>query len=616
MTIAGLHDLGRDLERLFREGSLSGASDAQLVDRFVNDGDAPAFEALVARHRDMLLRTCHDLLGNAADADEAFQATMVILLRRAGSIREKDAIGGWLHRVACRVAKRTRARAARRRVSEGRALAMRAQATIPHADVDPLVRDELRMALHDEIDHLPDRYRRPVILCLLKGMSQEHAAAQLGWTEGSVRGRLARGKSRLRDRLTRRGIALAAVLAELAEPVPAAAARPLLAILRTKAASVALAALLAVGGTALAITMLAEDPRQPTARAATAAQPASPPNAEAQADPESEYLASFRGGGPTDQSRATALPPEIAARPVDFHGRVLDPSGNGVAGAQLSLVTDAWSMPQPQTVSGNDGSFRIAKTVGDFWRNFATGGSATPYVQAVVLATHDSFGAAWVNLRIVAKDGKPALGGEYPLSLQMVADRPIEGRLLDDQGSPIAGAVVRVERLYGVPAGDLAPIIDALRRFDLKPYQSSYPRIGPNHFEASTTIPDATTGPDGRFTLKGVGRDRQANLFATGPGMASMRWTVLKRDEATEITKAVRARWPHTRKLDGPAAANAAPDPNPGVQVYGPTFDLRVDPARTVRGVVRDAMTGRPVKGGFVYIPYNGAGATSDDRGS
>ena len=114
---------------------------------------------------------------------------------------------------------------------------MRAQESVPRQDPDPLVRDELRMALHDEIDRLPDRYRRPVILCLLEGMSQEHAAARLGWTEGSVRGRLARGKARLRDRLTRRGIALTAVLAELAEPGPAAAAaRPFVAVLRTKVA--------------------------------------------------------------------------------------------------------------------------------------------------------------------------------------------------------------------------------------------------------------------------------------------------------------------------------------------------------------------------------------------
>src|SRR4051794_34536969 len=223
MTGAGLPDARRDLERLFREGRLSGASDARLLERFITDGGPRAFGALVARLRVMLLRTCHDLLGTAADAEEAFQATVVILSRRAGSIRERDAIGGWLHRVACRVARRIRAEAARRRASEGRAVAMRARESIPHPEPDPLVRDELRRALHDEIDRLPDRYRRPVILCLLEGLSQEHAAVRLGWTEGSVRGRLARGKARLRDRLTRRGIGLAAVLAELAEPGRAAA---------------------------------------------------------------------------------------------------------------------------------------------------------------------------------------------------------------------------------------------------------------------------------------------------------------------------------------------------------------------------------------------------------
>ena len=105
-----------------------------------------AFEALVARHRDMLLRTCHDLLGDAADAEEAFQSTLVILMRRAGTIREQDAIGGWLHRVACRVATRSRADAARRRASEGRAVAMRAGESSPRGDTDPLVRDELRVA--------------------------------------------------------------------------------------------------------------------------------------------------------------------------------------------------------------------------------------------------------------------------------------------------------------------------------------------------------------------------------------------------------------------------------------------------------------------------------------
>ena len=106
MTCTRLRALERDLERLFRGGILASQSDAQLLERFVANGDPEAFEGLVARHRELLLRTCHDLLGDAVDAEEAFQATVVILMHRAGSIREKDAIGGWLHRVACRVARR------------------------------------------------------------------------------------------------------------------------------------------------------------------------------------------------------------------------------------------------------------------------------------------------------------------------------------------------------------------------------------------------------------------------------------------------------------------------------------------------------------------------------
>jgi hypothetical protein len=335
---------------------------------------------------------------------------------------------------------------------------------------------------------------------------------------------------------------------------------------------------------------------------------------------EREVLAAFRGGGPTDQSRAAALPPLVAARPVEFRGRVLDPSGKGVAGARLSLITDAWSLPEAQATSGSDGAFYFRKTVGDFWRNFAKGGMATPLVQAVVLATHDSFGAAWANLKVVAKDGTPAFGNDYPLTLRMVADRPIVGRLLDDRGKPIAGAEVRVEQLYAVPKGDISPVIDALRKFDLEPYQTSYPRIWPNNLAAPMAIPVANTDADGRFKLTGIGRDRQANLVATGPGMAPTKWTVLNHDEAIEVTKAVRERFPHVPRSYADQMAKAAPRENPGVRVFGPTFELRVDPAATLHGIVRDSVSGRPVPRAIVYIMSSASNASvggtkSDDRG-
>ena len=169
---------------------------------------------------------------------------------------------------------------------------------------------------------------------------------------------------------------------------------------------------------------------------------------------------------------------------------------------------------------------------------------------------------------------------------------------------------MRVEQLYAVRGNDLSPIIDALRRLDLEPYQCSYPRVWPNNLAAPMAIPPATTGADGRFTLRGVGRDRQANLAATGPGMAPMQWTVLNRDDATEVTAAVRARWPHTGQ-DRTARKWPRPRPtaNPGVQVYGPTFDLRVDPAPTIAGRVRDAMSGRPVRGPSCIYSSNGSRA-------
>ena len=286
---------------------------------------------------------------------------------------------------------------------------------------------------------------------------------------------------------------------------------------------------------------------------------------------------------------------------------MLDPSGKGVAGARLSLVTDAWSDPQPQAVSGIDGSFRFKKTVGDFWRNFAAGGSATPRVQAVVLATHDAFGVAWVNLRVVAKDGKPALGGEYPLSLRMVADRPIEGRLLDDQGRPVAGAMVWVEQLYAVPAGDLSPIIDALRRFDLEPYQRTHPRIGPQPLRSDDGDPlrDHRRRRPVHAQRRRSRPPGQPRRDRPGDGVDEMDRPEPRRghrgDEGGPRTDG------RTRPdPGGPTAAKAAPDRNPGVQVYGPTFDLRVDPAGTISGVVRDATTGRPVQGAMVYIPHDG----------
>jgi RNA polymerase sigma factor (sigma-70 family) len=190
----------RDLGRLFDGQSVAGLGEAQLLDRFVERRDEPAFEALVARHGPMVLGVCRRLLADPLDVEDAFQATFLIFIRRAGSIQGRDRLAPWLFGVARKVASRTRSDLARRRTREGSGAVETALAR------DGLDR-ELNQALLEEIDRLPDSLREPIVLCCVEGLSYDEAATRMQSTAPAVRGRLARGRERLRERLTRRGFA-------------------------------------------------------------------------------------------------------------------------------------------------------------------------------------------------------------------------------------------------------------------------------------------------------------------------------------------------------------------------------------------------------------------------
>ncbi len=178
-------------------------ADAELLARFVRQRDEAAFEALVHRHGPMVWSVCRRLLTRTEDAEDAFQAAFVVLLRRAGSIRDGSLLGNWLYGVAYRVAVRARARAARRaaREQQGRRTEPAATATETTTDWQQL--------LHDEVFRLPEKYRRPIVMCYLNGQTNEEAAAALGWPVGTVKGRLSRARELLRVRLARRGVCLA-----------------------------------------------------------------------------------------------------------------------------------------------------------------------------------------------------------------------------------------------------------------------------------------------------------------------------------------------------------------------------------------------------------------------
>ena len=192
-------------------------ADADLLARFVADRDGDAFAALVHRHGSVVYGVCRRVLRNHADAEDAFQATFLVLARKANAVRPRSAVGGWLHGVAFRVSMEARRAAAVRRVKERRAAEMKHPAFEP-TDAPP----DLRDVLDRELDALPEVYRSAVLACDLEGLSRRAAAERLGWSEGTLSGRLARARAILARRLAARGLCIpAAGLALLAGPTPA-----------------------------------------------------------------------------------------------------------------------------------------------------------------------------------------------------------------------------------------------------------------------------------------------------------------------------------------------------------------------------------------------------------
>ncbi len=203
----------RYLEALYGAGTLVGLTDQQLLERFREASraqDRPAaeaaFDALLARHGPMVWRVCRSLVSNAHDAEDAFQATLLILVRKVNSVRLEATLGAWLHRVAQRMALSTRSASARRRAVE-RAAASRWQETVdaagPGAEPE---RSELSALIHSEISKLPGSFRAVVVLCDLEGVRYIEAAHRLNLPLGTVQSRLARARRRLRRSLARRGL--------------------------------------------------------------------------------------------------------------------------------------------------------------------------------------------------------------------------------------------------------------------------------------------------------------------------------------------------------------------------------------------------------------------------
>jgi RNA polymerase sigma-70 factor (ECF subfamily) len=198
----------RQLNTIFHCGVSGPQSDEELLEQFVSGSEETAeaaFTALVHRHGAMVLGVCRRVLGNRHAAEDAFQATFLVLARKATAIGRREQLGSWLHGVARRASMDARLRAARQHAKEKRLSIMS-----PVERMDEIQKSELRSILDEELARLPERHRTAIVLCELEGLSRREAAGRLGVSEGTLSSRLARAKIRLRDRLTRRGLALSA----------------------------------------------------------------------------------------------------------------------------------------------------------------------------------------------------------------------------------------------------------------------------------------------------------------------------------------------------------------------------------------------------------------------
>jgi RNA polymerase sigma factor (sigma-70 family) len=567
-----LERIVRGLRRGAEAGFLADRSDADLLHRFLTERDAAAFEAIVRRHGPLVLGACRKVLTERADVEDVFQATFLTLLRDARKIRRRQSLGPWLFGVAHRLAARLRRAAARRRRHE------RGRRTEGRGTPDPSWR-EACAALHEELAELPDRLRLPLLLCYLEGKTRDEAARELGCSLNTVKKRLELGRGRLRGRLARRGLALSAgLLAALGDSAAASGLPPALLEVTLQAATTgrpsrAVAALLRgvapamsprlklIAGVVLAAGLLAGALGLRSA-ATVSATPADPPAGAANDQPKERPL-----GQPGDESGSAT-----------YAGRVLDPDGKPVAGARLYLIYYTPKvLPIPQRGSSDsDGRFRFTVEKKELDRTV----SARPWDEAVVFALADGYGLGF-------PDWSGQVWSPTDLTVRLVKDEPITGRVLDLQGKPVAGATAVVHQLWWPTKGDLSAFFATLKqRRELMPALMEHRLMQTGLWmgrDIGRILPPAVTDADGRFRLTGVGRERVVGLRIAGPTIAATElWAMTRPGETVRLAAHQRGRG------------------DPGTIFAGATFEYLAAPGRPIVGTVRDRDTGRPIPGAVV----------------
>jgi RNA polymerase sigma factor (sigma-70 family) len=620
----------RHVRQLITTEQATGLPDPELLGRFTAAQDEGAFAALVRRHGGLVLGVCRRVLGNHADAEDAFQATFLILSKKAAAIANHTSLPSWLYQVAYRTAVKAKSRHASRRAHE--AQAGRSNRADPLAEITGR---ELLAVLDEELQRLSERLRAPLVLCYLEGKTRDEAARELGWSLGTLKRRLEQARLRLRQRLARRGLALPAALLAAglcsgvaAAPVPgpladAAVRTALLASGPSAAAALArgtlhgmfMARIRATGITLVVAGALVAGAVLGAARLLPSGSPVPTP----------------AGQAPTKE--LAALPQRAAQgdkKEIAVAGRVLDADGKPVKGARVGVlaVPEDWAkrhrldsedmvtLGHTQTDANGAYTLRVPGLTGseDFPQELHP---------RVVMARAPGHG---VGCAPISADGK------VPPVIRLPREQVLRGRFIDLQGQPVKGA--RVEVLF-VLVERTKPLLGLA-----KPSEPS-----PLWFEP------AVSDEQGRFRLTGIGPQHEVGVVLRDdrfkPEMLQLWKTAKQRTEV--VTHALApAQWVEGRVTyadtgkpaagakvsfagtravtdkDGRYRLNAIRD-HAGVLVARPpagqpylgrtselrppkstvtkeTIDFSLPRAVLVRGSVKEAGSGKPVPGAIVYF--------------
>ncbi len=334
------------------------------------------------------------------------------------------------------------------------------------------------------------------------------------------------------------------------------------------------------------------------------------------------WASAVLAGSPGEKQTAVVARPAAGTDQtgtIILHGKVLREGNRPVAHAHLYLTVNEWTKPEDLGASDAAGNYRFVVSASKLLRKVT--GSWLDKSLASLTAVASGFGPDWSELPDIEGGRYGQFKAEYAHDFHLAADLPVNGRVLDGQGKPVAGATVEVSAMHDLSDPHWWKMPPAIKSIDTKIMSRQEVDPGdwfsPLYRTAWQVIPPATTDTEGRFRLNGVGGNRAVRLEVRGPGIRSTSVSVLTRQDAAAFAEAIRAKYPRTlREPDGYFyPQREASHGDPGVLLFGPSPTVEVDPARTLSGLVRDAATGKPIPDlEVMVVDAFGAGAARTDR--